>query len=616
MAKKMKIIFTLLIVVSTQVLVAQSSSNIYIKKAGVINLKEATKKPDQWFTSIKKVNKHKTKKNAVTKSNNSSDEDITSLAPTLNNNLIIGTNFAPPLNNFALPLDDEIAVGNDGKVMIGSNRGLVVHDETGASLANISWDTFGDAVAATYFYFDPRLIYDPMNDRYIVVILNGEAEDSDQNANYDSQILIGFSESNDPAGNFNVYKIELTDLPTNEIGEHYDYETIGISSGKLYIANNTVYEESIWKVDISEGYAGNATITSSITNLVFADASNERGELFFIHNYNMQQNDYIYALCVVTNNTNDTDLALIKFNDNSNTSEEVLLGQNFQYLETEHYPSQPNGVELTMGERYFSGFVHNNKLTFSYRFYNATTNTNDIYLNDINLNTTTFSLSTLGSNMATLNFPNSGLGYIEMVPVGCDTDDCDMILSLHSASATDFLSNKVCFINRNNQFSTPMMVKSSALNLDVDRVGDYIDIQKRYNKTGEAWLVGQHVMNDVDDAPSLEDWVAQISTQEEEEEEEEGASVNKNETPEIKTIVYPNPSADIVKVRISGISGHISVDLYDLQGKLIKHLIDKSVTQVEYNLTFNISHLQSSTYILKISDHTNKILMSKRIIKD
>ena len=513
------------------------------------------------------------------------------------------------MNNFALPLDDEIAVGNDGKILIGSNRGLVVHDETGTNLANISWDTFGDGIASSYIYFDPRVIYDAINDRFIVVILNGEAQDDDENPNYDSRMLIGFSDSNDPAGNFNLYSIELEDFPDKESGEHFDYESIGISSGKLYIANNSVYVESIWKIDLAEGYAGNASVTTSITDFVFDNTSDERGELFFIHNYDMQQSNYVYALSVVLEDYDVKDLVLIKFDDNSNTSQEVLLNQDLQYLASDNYPKQPDDLELAMGERYFSGFVHNNKLTFSYRFFNTTTNRNEVYLNDINLNTTNFALSTLGNNMATLNFTNSGLGYIEMAPIGCDANDCDIILSLQSATATEFLSSKVCFINRNNQFSVPIMIKSGTQNATSDRVGDYIDIQKRYNKTGEVWLIGQYIINDSDENPSLEDWVAKISTQ-------ESLSVNDNEIPQLKTSVYPNPSADIVNIKISGITGHISVDLYDIQGKLIKHLIDKSVSPVEYNLTFNISHLQSGTYFLKISDQMKNIFITKKIIKD
>ena len=605
----MKTIFTILIVISVQILFAQSSSSIQIKKTGTINLKEASKKSDQWFTSFKKIKKHKTKSSVIAKNSNISAKSVTSKNPTLGNNLIIGTNFAPPLNNFALPLDDEIAVGNDGKVLIGSNRGLVVHNETGTNLANVSWDTFADDIVFTDIFFDPRVIYDPINDRFIVVILNGVAEDDNGDPNYDSRMIIGFSESNDPAGNFNVYSIELANFPGKEIGEHFDYETIGISSGKLYISNNSVYVESIWKVDLTEGYAGNTSVTTSVTDFVFDNTLYERGELFFIHNYNMQQNNYVYALSVVIENEDVIDLALIKFDDNSNTSQEVLLNQDIQYLVSDNYPKQPDDLELAMGERYFSGFVHNNKLTFSYRFFNTTTNRNEVYLNDIILNTTNFSQSTLGNNMATLNFPNSGIGYIEMSPVGCDANDCDIILSLQSATATEFLSSKVCFISKNNEFSTPITVKNGTQNATADRVGDYIDIQNRYNKTDEVWLIGQYIVNDSDGNPSLEDWVAQISTQ-------EPLSVNENQNPKIKTSVYPNPSADIVNMRINGISGHISIDLYDIQGKLIKHLLDKSVLPVEYNLSFNISHLQSGIYFLNISDQTKKIINTKRIIKD
>ena len=77
----MKKLFTILIIISAQILFAQSSSSIRIKKNGTINLKEATKKPDQWFTSFKKIKKHKTKSSVLAKKNNISAKAVASTRP-------------------------------------------------------------------------------------------------------------------------------------------------------------------------------------------------------------------------------------------------------------------------------------------------------------------------------------------------------------------------------------------------------------------------------------------------------------------------------------------------------------------------------------------------------
>jgi len=61
--------------------------------------------------------------------------------------------------------------------------------------------------------FDPRAIYDPIADKYIVSWLAGNTSNS-------SLIVIGFSETNDAAGNWNLYA--LTGDPNNN-GQWSDY---------------------------------------------------------------------------------------------------------------------------------------------------------------------------------------------------------------------------------------------------------------------------------------------------------------------------------------------------------------------------------------------------------
>jgi hypothetical protein len=597
-------IFTAIMMLYCSSNFAQSPTAFKIEKSGTVNLLEASKKPDQWYISLKKIKAHKPSSSLANLPQTGLRTAATT--PTLPNNLRIDASFPVPVLNDAYPPDEGIAVGNNGKVLTASNSALIAHSETGTTVASLSWDSFAGAITSNNLFFDPRVVYDPVNDRFIVVILNGSAEDMNRNPNYDSRIIVGFSQTNDPAGSYNLYKIELTNIVDTFEGDFFDYESIGISSGKLFIATNTSHLDHIWKLDLSEGYAGNSSVTTSIVDFELDFADSQRGEMFFIHNYNMNQDNFVYALAVAYKSYEIFDIALIRLSDNSSKSEEVLLGQHKQYLAIDHYPSQPDGLELSMGERYFSGFVHNEKLTFSYAFSNN--GKRHIYLNDIDLDGTDFSNSALGNNMAILDFSNIGLGYIEMVPVSCDGEDCDMILLLQTASASEYLTSKVAFINRNNAFSTPITVKRGTSNNDDERVGDYIDIQKRYNESGEAWLIGQYVFQHDEGWSVLGDWVAQVSV--------DGVlSIIEPPKPAITTKVFPNPSSDFVSIKIKGIDGRVSVNLYDVRGNHIKHLITTGIGSEDYQLSFNIAHLKTGVYFLRIADQSNKVLSTKIVKK-
>jgi hypothetical protein len=64
----------------------------------------------------------------------------------------------------------------------------------------VSLDTFGALIQHPHGKYDPRVIYDPKRDRFIIVFLNGFTDQT-------SFIYVAFSESNDPLGNWHLYTL-------------------------------------------------------------------------------------------------------------------------------------------------------------------------------------------------------------------------------------------------------------------------------------------------------------------------------------------------------------------------------------------------------------------------
>ena len=101
-------------------------------------------------------------------------------------------------NVFTIPPDTMGAVGLD-KVFVNLNNNYRVQNKaTGATLSTVSINDFWAATGAQ-FVFDPRVVYDPYNDRWLVAAVSEPGA-----AN--SSVLVGVSETSDPQGNFLLFR--------------------------------------------------------------------------------------------------------------------------------------------------------------------------------------------------------------------------------------------------------------------------------------------------------------------------------------------------------------------------------------------------------------------------
>ena len=82
--------------------------------------------------------------------------------------------------------------------------------------------------------YDPRALYDPVADRFIVLYLSGNTWEN-------SKIIAAFSKSNDLADGFNIYQIDGN--PLND-STWSDYPHISINRDDLFITMNTFYNGS------------------------------------------------------------------------------------------------------------------------------------------------------------------------------------------------------------------------------------------------------------------------------------------------------------------------------------------------------------------------------------
>lgn len=131
------------------------------------------------------------------------------------------------------PPDTNGAVGRD-KLMVPLNSNYVIQRKSdGAVLSRVSMTAFWESVGARN-PFDPRVLYDPYNDRWLVSAADDPLLSS-------SLILYGISDTADPLGSWHLYA-----LHSDESGATWaDFPTLGFSRSAVAIGVNMFARSSL-----------------------------------------------------------------------------------------------------------------------------------------------------------------------------------------------------------------------------------------------------------------------------------------------------------------------------------------------------------------------------------
>lgn len=139
-----------------------------------------------------------------------------------------------PSGTFTIPPDTMGAVGLDKVVTFLNNNMVIQNKATGAVLSLVSLTSFW-APAGGANHFDPRIQYDPYNNRWIVAAVSNA-----QTAN--SSVLVGVSNSPDPQGTFNLFRFIVGCAPgspgCNAQGGWADFPMLGFNKNWLVVAWN------------------------------------------------------------------------------------------------------------------------------------------------------------------------------------------------------------------------------------------------------------------------------------------------------------------------------------------------------------------------------------------
>lgn len=507
-------------------------------------------------------------------------------------------NFVGNNTNNGAPCDNHLSISNDGQLVSVVNRHFAVKSTNGFWLSAATLENYADPLNISATKYDPKTLYDPINDRFIVVMLAGFSSDA-------TTIIVAATESNDAAGDWSMYT-----LPGNpfEINTWSDYPMITITDESLYLTINLIYDDEpwetgfretlIWKMSLEELYAGTALNTELISDIKYEGspirnvcpvqyATEDRSnEVHFLSNRNFDlENDTIFYV------------KLIESPDSNALSASISpLISDLPYGVPPNVDQQV-GYLSTNDARILDAVLIDDEIQFVGNTVDFATGTAAVFhgvIEDINA-------PSVSANY--LLTPDSReLGYPSIAFTGDDiqTDRDVIILAAHAATDTP-AGYSACYMDNNGDYSDWLLVKAGDNYIDMlniadgfERWGDYSATQRVYNDPGKVWVSSTFGENDKD----ADTWLSCLG---------KPGYINsvKDENINTKPIaVFPNPSAERFSLRtdIPASCRRMDIQLMDASGRIVKILYsDKPKRTGEAELSFDISGLSTGIYLLNLT---------------
>jgi len=509
------------------------------------------------------------------------------------------------MNRF--PNDNDLAINNDGQLVSVINSSFYIFDTNADTLQlSISFDAFAESLALPDSKYDPRVIYDPNNDRFVAVILNGFLDST-------SQIIVAFTATNDATGLWNLYA--LPGNPQNN-GTWSDYPTIGISGSELFIGintftngsmNNSGFTESVfWQVNLANGYNGETLNTAYYADIMPPDLKPifnicpVRGglqiagdEMYLLSNRNLSaDNDSIFLL-KVSGQISDAVLSL------------QILKAEVPYFLPPRARQASNRTFDTNDSRILYAFKQNGKIQFVQSCLDTISGNAAVYHGIIN------NYSTNPQVYANILSDTLDLGFPGITYVGYGADDDRAIINVNHTSRFVFSGCSVYSFDGISNYSERVVIKNGLNYVQLllgnyQRWGDYTGIQRKYNEPDVVWIAGSYGRQNRTNGT----WIGEVRWNDD--------SFLNTEEPASKgsiSMVYPNPHQDEVNVKFSIEQGDVlSFSIYNLEGKLVKRLMREFAKKGENQFSFSTQPLSNGVYILKIESR-DKLIYSEKIIK-
>jgi hypothetical protein len=512
-----------------------------------------------------------------------------------------------------VPNDNDMAISNDGKIISVINSSIYMYDEVGTLLFFTSLAAFSDTLGIPDSKFDPKVLYDPRADKFVILFLAGFDPEH-------TNVIIGFSQTNDPLGAWNLYSV-----PGNPKDNNLwtDFPMFALTENELFLTINLIIpdepwqtgfsETLIWQMDLDNGYSGNpinAVFYDSIffegkplrnLNPVRGGGNTYGPDMYFLSNRNFAETNDTIFIVHVTGEMDDPETELTVDFSRANISYGVPP-QARQF--TTHIFDTNDG-------RVLGSFIENGQIQFVSNSLDPATGFCGIFhgiISDLE-GAKTIEARIIGDDTLDLGYPN--ISYTGKFP----GDDQSIITFDHTAPTVNAGMSGV-FYNW-GAYSDLVNIKTGDSYVNVlsggyERWGDYTGSQRKYNEPGVVWVSGNFGKY-IDGFPFVSrnnaTWIASLKSTVEPNVAVANTNVNSN------TSVYPNPTNNIFYTKFNlEESGELEFYLYDINGRLIKQLLRHKGQAGENIFSFSTDPLMPGNYVIQIRLN-DAVLTSEIIVK-
>jgi hypothetical protein len=506
-----------------------------------------------------------------------------------------------------VPNDNDIAVSTSGYLMSVCNTNIFKYDlNKDTTLGTVSLATFSNGLGNFYSKYDPKVIYDPDQNKFIVVFLAGFTHST-------SSIIVGFSESDFPNGEWNLYE-----LPGNPLNDTLwtDFPMVALTNNELFITVNHLADNEswqtgwrrtvIWQVNKFDGYLGDTLSTQlhyeinyggkGVRNLCPAKGGSHLygSDIYFLSQRNLvEQNDTFF---------------LVHLTDTINASSQQLTVEAMVSPTTYFVPvnaRQPHTTELaTNDSRVLGAFYENDRLQFVGNTTDTLYGTAAIYhgiVENVSSSPTV--------NIKIISDDTLCYGYPNITYLGNSAGDHTALINMLRSSPVVNPGHGALVTDGQGSYSDPVIVKDGVsyhyyLN-GTQRWGDYTGSQRDYNSPGQVWVNGSYS----NASHKVSTWASQLGLL------PPPAAVAPVALQTTPVLLYPNPSAGMVTLEFeTGTKQYCRFELWDFKGRFIDLLMEEWVKPGTVKFSFSSAPLAAGEYILKIISG-NEVIAATKVIR-
>jgi len=384
------------------------------------------------------------------------------------------------------PPDNDMAISDNGYIVSVVNSSISYFNDDGTViLSDFPFSNLVSGLGVSSFLFDPKVIYDPVADRFILVLLAGSTPNS-------STVVVGFSVSENPSDGWNLYTFNGAAFA----GNWFDFPNIGVSAhdvvitGNLFSANDQFQQSLVMQIDKSDGYAGVDPDWEFFNNVSNGAGGNAFTIVPAAHGFD---DEYGPGIFMVSNNSfAGNQIYFYEITDSVNANQNI----NVFVINTPFYDAPGNALQFnsnatigTGGCRIRNAYYANGKVVFGFS-YDGSGGYSAVRVHRLDV-------SSLSIQTANHSISQNDISYPTVIPFGLDSLTEDVMVGYLQTNSSIYPQIGAISLGDDNIFGPPIVVKvgesaiTSLGSNDTQRWGDYSGGGRRHNATyRSAWFVG------------------------------------------------------------------------------------------------------------------------------